>query len=589
MKIQKKEIFFIVGFIICLFLAFVKHYDTGTNNYRSQLWGDPSGYYVYLPATFIYGYHASDFPEGIVKNVGFGFTLNQETNKMRTKYTSGIAILIVPFFLIVHLIAIFFSLDPSGFSPVYYKMIDVAAVFYLTLGLYFLWKFLCYYFSKKISTLTIFILFLSTNLYYYSISATLFTHVYSFFLFSLFLYVLKRHIIEKPPKSKHIFLISIISALIVLIRPTNIVFIVAAFFLDINSVLDFKLRIRHFLHPVSILMVILAGIIIFLPQSLYWHFLTNKFIDYTYKGEGFTNWNAPKIIEVLISTTNGLIVWTPIFVFIIFSMFLTVFKREKNSIPALITFCLTLYLCASWHMWYFGCGFSQRSFVEYLALFSVPVAYGLEYLNHIKNSIFRIVIYLLIVFCIYFNLKMTYTYNVCFFGGTWDWKEYSNYFDKNRMFGFTSSQYCFFNNFDGKIWNPKATWLQTVIKSKNSYSGDAVSKIDKINKISSGFESVLLNIGHRPVQSAEVSFQSFVYNSPDKFYIVCEIDSSEISVLNQKKNLRSLCGKIRQWNKINHKFNIPLSMNQYHTIKLYVLNLGKDSLLIDDLKIVFRY
>lgn len=589
MKFNKKELFFILFGFYCIYRAFNIHAESGINNYHSQLWADPSGYYVYLPATFIYGFHASNFPADIESKIGYGFSLDKTTNKVKTKYTSGIAILFLPFFLIAHLIAIVFSLDPSGFSPIYYKMTDVGAVFYLTLGLYFLWQFLCFYFSKKISTLTIALLFFATNLYYYSISKPFYSHIYSFFLFCLFLYLLKKYFIDSSPKLRHIFLFSIISALIVLIRPTNILFIIAALFLDIKSVGMFKNRMMLFLNVKSMLLLVLAGWIVFLPQILYWHFLTNNYIVYSYKGEGFFNWNSPKILEVLFSTNNGLIVWTPLFVLIIISMFWTVFKKKKNSITVFVSFFILLYLCASWHIWWFGGSFGQRSFVEYLAFFSIPVAYGFEYLHQLKSRITQFLIYTAILFCVNFNLQMIYNYDVCFFGGTWDWKEYRNYFDKSKMFGFTSTKYTLYTDFEGKIWNPKISGLQTIVKSKNSFSGEYVSKIDSVNIYSSGCESMMNTIGHHPLKTADISFQSYFYNSADNFKIVCQFDSSQQQVLFYSKKLSYFSPKIHQWQKINTRFYLPITMTQYNIIKLFVWNTGKDSMLIDDLKIVFKY
>jgi len=160
-------VFFIPLFAICLYLS----YDI---NFLNRIGGlpeissDKAQYYVYLPATFIYGWDIHKFPAGIEKKCE-GFHLDYKRNKLEDKMTCGVAMLWAPFFLVTHFIAVHWNLQPDGFSDFYERMTVIPGVFYLVLGLFFLRKFLGNYVTRKISYITVLLIFAGTNLYYYGI------------------------------------------------------------------------------------------------------------------------------------------------------------------------------------------------------------------------------------------------------------------------------------------------------------------------------------------------------------------------------------------------------------------------------------
>lgn len=54
----------------------------------------------------------------------------------------------------------------GGFSLIYNKIFDIAGVFYLVLGLFFLKKFLKNYFPEYLQYIIILVTFLGTNLFF---------------------------------------------------------------------------------------------------------------------------------------------------------------------------------------------------------------------------------------------------------------------------------------------------------------------------------------------------------------------------------------------------------------------------------------
>jgi len=408
---------------IALFLTFNRHSKSKSFNYHSEIWGDKSGYYVYLPAALKYSFKPGNFPDSIDIKTGNGFVLDYKNNKVRTKYTYGVALMQLPFFLTADILAKPLNQKRDGFSPVYHWSINIAAIFYLFFGLIFLNIYLKSLFRSNISLLVLMSIFLGTNLYYYSIDETGMSHIYSFFLFSSFLYLQRKtQYLSKTNFIKNLFM-GFIIGLIIVIRPTNILFLLSFLFLDIDNKNEVLKRIKRLLNYRTSLGIFITGFIIILPQLLYWNYANGSFISYSYGNEGF-NWSNPQILSTWFSPNNGLFTYTPFYFLLLASMVFMIINSIKNGMFFLFMFFLISYVFSAWWDWTFGCSFGARSYVEYLVLFSIPLAYLFQYIS--EQSTAKKIIFGLIVFAlITFNLKMTYSYDGCFYGKrNWDWPVY---------------------------------------------------------------------------------------------------------------------------------------------------------------------
>lgn len=388
------------------------------------MWGDPVGYYVYLPASVIYNFNAAEFPEKITEKTGEGFTVNKQ-GKIITRYSYGVAVLQAPVFLLIHLIAGINGEKQDGFSGIYHLVSSFSAILYSFLGLLLLWHFLQGYFNKLISSLTILTLFFGTNLLYYTIDGTGMSHIYSFFLFALLLILSKFFFKEIRQRKKMIyfFLISLVSSLIILIRPTNIAFVGLVLILDSNSWNDLKMRFVQVFSIKNNIILAISFFIVFLPQLLYWKYASGSFITDSYQGYGFSNWASPKIVEFLFSTNNGLFTYNPIYFIILIALVFMIIKKQKNGIYILGLFIILIYVFSSWFVFSFGCGFGSRNFVEYTTVFVLPV--GFLYRNYLKRNVFKwLIVIPLVISSVYVNTKLTSAYNKCFMDGDWNWEEY---------------------------------------------------------------------------------------------------------------------------------------------------------------------
>jgi len=246
------------------------------------------------------------------------------------------------------------------------------------------------------------------------------SHVYSFFLFSVFLFLLQKTACLQKTNAGFLLLAGIVAGLILLIRPTGLLFVVAAFLLGIQHVQDFKTRIKS-LFQLKIMLWFIAGVVlIYLPQWLYLQYTFGTPFHYTYQNEGFF-WTNPQLLKTWFSTNNGLFLYTPFFLIILTACIYATFKHKADGLLLLLLFVIISYVFSSWWMWYFGCAFGARSYVEYLAIFSIPLTF-LFLKIHSSGTAAIIGFYLLVIVCILMNLLMTYSWDGCYYGsGDWDW------------------------------------------------------------------------------------------------------------------------------------------------------------------------
>lgn len=421
MKQLKPKIILLFFFPLCIFLSFNKHSKDKANTYHGVIWADAAGYYVYEPMWFIYGNKASNFPDSMDVKTGNGFQLDLINDRVNTKYFCGTAILETPFFLAGHVLAKPLGYTADGFSKIYSFALFFSGVFYCCMGLFLLSKFLTRHFSPFISILAPLLFLAGSNLYYYTIDAPGMSHIYSFFLFSTIIYLTP--FITTKSNFNYYFLFFCCLVLAVLTRPTNILVGLFPLFYSVKNKKDFFERICYFLKSkILIILSLLLSFILAVPQLLYWYSKTGNLITYSYENESFTFWKNPKLLEVWFSTNNGLFTYTPLVAICLTGIFLMIRKKEWSGYYTGILFLIISYIFASWWNWWFGCSFGARSFVEYYALFCIPLAYLLE--SAFKHRFYRYVVILALIFCCYLNMDMEYYYDGCFYGDTWDISTY---------------------------------------------------------------------------------------------------------------------------------------------------------------------
>lgn len=407
----KRSILFLALYLLGLFLSLNMNSKYKIFTYKSAMWADASGYYVYLPATFIYQWKAQDMPKLMDTLTGQGFYYRNNKQVVFTKYTNGQCYLHLPFFLLAHAYCLLGGDEPDGFSQPYVNSLIGAGVFYLLAGFFLLFFVLRKHFGSQASILTLVTLFLCTNLYYYGIKHPGLSHIYTFFLVSLLLYWVQFF------KPRYLLYILPVSALIVLIRPTNITIpIVVLFF-------GFALHGKLFLKQVPLKYFIigsLVGFLVFIPQLIYWHSITGHWLMYSYENEGFIYWQNPKILQVLFAPKNGFFTYAPIMLFAFYGLkYQPISSRFTWVLIGLFIFIT--YVHGSWHSPGFGCAYGGRAYIDFLPFFCLGLA---AYFQHLfkRSSVSKISIVNLLLFFAVFNLKFIYSYDDCWHTDTWNYK-----------------------------------------------------------------------------------------------------------------------------------------------------------------------
>lgn len=407
-RIRKNHFFFLIIIILTgfMFLSNIRF-----NGFKPEiLAGDGRGYYAYLPAIFVHG--TLDFEtvlqhqkDRLGEHFQGHYYFDHEDIKLN-KFTSGVALLLTPFFLLSLLISSIFGLPTDGYSVVSQWGIISGAIFYAFLGLLFLFKLLrSMGFENKNSMFSIVIFFFGTNLLFYTFMHPSMSHVYSFSIACIFMCFIHR--VFTTQKTSAYFWASVTFGLIVLIRPFNILIILALPFLvekpaDIGSAINAKIsNINKALASVlPALFIISIQIIIYLIQS-------GKLWAWSYPGEGF-NFGDPHLSDVLFSYRKGLFVYTPLILVSLLG-FIPLFKRNHfRAISGFLFFLFILYFISSWWNWFYGDSFGMRPFIDYYPVFIILFAYLLQ--SKI-NVFFRGLLNILIILIVIFNLIQTYQYH----------------------------------------------------------------------------------------------------------------------------------------------------------------------------------
>lgn len=391
--------------IVLLSLSWGLIWSDSDFRYKS-LSSDGRGYYAYLPAFFIHGdptfqssLRAEEEQFQHWKNNTYLYQ-NQE-GRWYNKYYPGVALMVLPFFLVAWFLSLFFEDSVTGYESVFLISFHLATICYATLGFFFSRKLVeTFGFSRARSILIAGLVLFGTNLIFYSSVSLSLSHAYSFCAIALFLLLLRRF--AQDPRLARVFFGAAVLGLIFLIRPTNVtVALLIPFCLSYNSDADKSYRLllskrgiltslSGFFSVSSILMLLNAV-------------QTGDPLNWSYHGEGFYFFQ-PEIANVLFSFRRGWFLWTPL-AFIAMLGFVPLWRKNRLVfLSGLLYLLLTIYLISSWWNWYYGDGFGHRAFIDSYAFIAVLLAFASD---SIRGSSVRF-LWGAIVLCVCLNLYQAY-------------------------------------------------------------------------------------------------------------------------------------------------------------------------------------
>lgn len=398
---------FFALYLACTFVAFKSVQEP-----KTVIWSDMDGYYLYLPASFIYG----GFKQEAVRDTSY-LRPFPGTNTIYTKYTCGVAVLEAPFFLAAHTLSTPLGYPSDGHSLIYCYAIMMAAVFYMLAGMFLLYECIRKYYSTKAAWLSLAGLLLGTNMFYYTFMQPGMAHIYSFFLFSALIYFTEKIIVPQPA-TRNFILIGLVSGLLMLVRPTGVIALLYPLYRWLKSTSDWKAFVRN--HAVKILLMAASAIIIWIPQIIYWKSVTGQWFLWSYGDESFKYWKEPKLFRVLFDAWNGWLLYSPIALIPLVRLFTGRYDNRHSERVILYILALATYLFASWWAWWFGGAFGHRCYVEYYAFLAIPFAAAIERFFDARWKVLMFSgLYLLLV---YYNLGLTYQYQAPWDGPGWTYE-----------------------------------------------------------------------------------------------------------------------------------------------------------------------
>jgi len=399
--------------IICILcLMYSAKINWGEGQWPRLIQSDGKGYYSWLPAVFIYhdlnfGFFEETEIEGSYdKNRFFDYRFTHNGHTMN-KYPVGVAICLLPFFIIAHVLTLIFNFSHDGYSQIYAIFVNIGAIFYLFIGLTFLKKLLKIYINDRwVVSITIVAIAFGTHLFYYTIGEPSMSHIYSFALISMFLFVLKKYFLSPSPK--YLICTAALLGMILLIRPVNILIIGAIPFLA-GSFQNLKSGILTKFQMIrSALMAALIFFAIISIQFILYKIQSGDVFVYTYPGESF-NFLHPKIFKILFSYKKGLFVYTPITLVSLLGFIWLIKNKKYEALTLSLYLVLITFIFSSWWSWYYGGSFSLRAYVEYLPFFALLLVFVFKLLKSKKLKIaFSVLILALILVCQIQTLQYRY-------------------------------------------------------------------------------------------------------------------------------------------------------------------------------------
>ena len=372
---------------------------------------DASGYYMYLPALFIYkDIRHCRFQDSILTKYSptpdFQQAFKHSSGNYVMKYSSGQALMSAPFFFIAHAIARYSHHYPAdGFSFPYQLSIAIGMFLITAIGLSVLRNVLRQFFNDLTTALTILLFAFASNYLNYAAVDAAMTHNTLFTLYALVLWNTLRF--YEDPTRLRACIIGLLVGLAMLTRPTEIISLLIPVLWKVESVPALKSRLQFFLSNRSKAVIAIASAaLLYSIQPIYWKCVSGEWFVYSYRNEGF-DWLKPHVFNCLLSYRSGWLTYSPVMIFCILGL-VPLYQRRQNIFwPILIFSLLFTYLCFAWQTWWYGGSLGQRAMVQAYPVLAFPFAAFMERI--LKSKLLtKTLVAIFVCFCIWYNLWLTH-------------------------------------------------------------------------------------------------------------------------------------------------------------------------------------
>lgn len=402
------SVFFLTLFI-CLVSVFLLHYAiTG-----KAVYGDGIGYYAHLHDwVFDNDWNYTNEYKHIYSSENNNAVLPQSVDdvqivavtaggKAANHFFPGTAVLLLPFYWLADvvtrvLISFGASMARNGYSDIYQLVTGIGSIFYVVAGVFFLEKLVVFYFKSTITAkASVVTILLASPLLYYGSYDVINSHPISFFLSSIFFYVLL------TKNNFSVALLAVIAGTAVMTRVQDI-FLVAIFI--IQTLVEVVKKQNFFVTVVKkLLLFFVVFLVTLLPLYLYWSETFGSFAQHTYiqafikerAGNINTNW-----LGSFFDIHNGLFIKTPLLLVLFGWYCFSSWKEKKFLYWQLALFflfqCVIISLQGGWK----AAAYGGRMYISSLPFFAVIL--GSLFSHTSKKQLVKI--FFIVLFGIAINL-----------------------------------------------------------------------------------------------------------------------------------------------------------------------------------------
>ncbi len=389
------------------FFFYPKWANKGT---EATIYWDVSGYYMYLPAIFIYhDIKECKFKDKILKEYrptpDFQQAMKIDNDRYVMKYSSGQALQFLPFFAIAHWWASNSTkYKADGFSFPYQFMITIESFMVAFIGLWFLRLILLWFFKDIVVAIVILGTVFGSNYLDYSTMAGAMTHNNLFTIYALLIFVTYKF--YKNQKYHYAILIGLLVGLASLTRPTEMISMFLPLLWGVKwGKIHLKERIKFIIvNKKYFITAVFATVIIGSIQLIYWKYASGHWLVYSYDDQGFKILK-PHFWLGLFSYRSGWLVYSPMMLFPLIG-FYQLYKKYNDIFTSLfVFFILFIYLTFAWNIWWYGGCLGIRAMVQSYPVLAFPFAAFVEMI--LKARYWKYVFIVFFVMFSYYNLWLT--------------------------------------------------------------------------------------------------------------------------------------------------------------------------------------
>ncbi len=410
------RIAYILSVIVLCYSSFFFYPRWNKSATEATISWDVSGYYWYLPATIIYhDLKKISFKDSILQkyrptNTDPQQSMPLDNGNFVMKYSSGMAFMYLPFFMVSHVTAGILGYPQDGFSTPYQVGIQTAGLLIGLLGLWYLRKLLLLFYNDKVVGITLLLLVIGTNYLNYASIDVGMSHTW---LFTLYVFLLlNTYYFYQSFSYKYALRIGLLIGLVTLTRPTEIISLIIPLLwgLDTPTLTGIRNHIKNiFHHYKKMILAVIAACLVVSIQLFYWKYVSGHWLVYSYGGQTFS-WLHPHAYLYSFNYRCGWLTYCPMMLLAIVG-FLPFVRFGKHRTAIIVFSFISYYIVSAWDIWWYG----GRAMVQSYAVMCIPLAATIDYI--LNKKILKIAFALAASLFTYLNIWIFVQYHK---GGLYD-------------------------------------------------------------------------------------------------------------------------------------------------------------------------